>query len=333
MANIAASALRDLIGRALTASRTSPQTAAQVAAALVAAEADGIPSHGVSRAPVYAAQAKAGKVDGFAVPRLQRTAPAAVRIDAANGFAYPAIALALEALIGTAPETGVTAAAVHASSHAGVAGHHVEKLAEHGLVGLAFLNTPAAMAPWGGDKPLLGTNPIAFACPRAAAPPLVVDLSLSKVARGKIVIAAKRGDAIPGDWALDSSGHSTTDAAAALDGTMLPMGEARGAALALMVEILSAALTGAGFGFEATSFLDAEGGPPNAGQFFVALAPDRLAGGGFAKRVEVLLSQVLAQPNTRLPGDRRLDNRARAAQHGLDVGDELISALETLADS
>jgi LDH2 family malate/lactate/ureidoglycolate dehydrogenase len=164
-----------------------------------------------------------------------------------------------------------------------------------------------------------GTNPIAFACPRSGQPPLVIDLSLSKVARGKIMVAAQKGEAIPEGWALDAEGNATTDAKKALGGTMLPLGDAKGAALVLMVELLSAALSASHFGFEASSFFDAKGPPPRVGQLLLLIDPARFAGDAFAGRVETLLGAILGQAGTRLPGERRLKLRAAAALGGRQV--------------
>lgn len=325
-------AARDIALRVLGNAGVTAPNAAAVADALVAAEADGLPSHGLSRLPAYADQAKAGKVAGAAVPKLTETAPAALMVDACDGFAFPAIAQGLARARAMAASSGVVGVGITNSHHFGAAGHHVEPLAEAGLVALAFGNSPAAIAPWGGSKPLYGTNPIAFACPRGAGkPPLVVDLSLSKVARGKIMVAAQRSEPIPEGWALDASGKPTTDAKAALAGTMLPLGDAKGAALVLVVELLSAALTGAHFGYEASSFFDAKGPPPRVGQFFLVIDPARFAGPGFAGRVGVLADAVLGQKGTRLPGDRRLAARARAAKEGIEVPDALAQDIERRA--
>ena len=254
---------RALASEVLCRSNTAEAHARIVAEALVAADLDGIASHGLSRLPAYADQAKSGKVDGLAEPVVTRPAAAVVRVDARQGFAFPAIRAGLAAALDALQGAGIVAIAVANSHHCGVAGHHVEWLAERGAVGLFFANTPAAMAPWGGTRASFGTNPIAFAAPRRGAPPLVVDLSLSKVARGRIMVAKQKREAIPPDWALDSQGRPTTDPAAALDGTMLPLGDAKGAALALMVEVLAATLTGSHHAFEATSFFEfARGSPP-----------------------------------------------------------------------
>lgn len=321
---------RQMAVKALVSHRTSPENAALVAEALVAAEADGQKGHGLSRLPSYCGQAASGKVDGFAQPQVLEVTSAVMRVNARHGFAYPAMALAVEKLAILAPITGIAAAAVFNSHHCGLAGYHVEALARQGLVGLLFANTPQAIAPWGGSRGLFGTNPIAFAAPRQGNPPLVIDLSLSKVARGKIMFADQEKQPIPEGWALDSQGKPTTDPAAALSGTMLPMGDAKGAALVLMVEILAAALTGAHFGFEASSFFAAEGEPPGVGQLLIALAPRPLSGGGFAERLETLLGAILGQEGTRLPGDRRYKLREKAWQNGINLTEQQYGQLAQL---
>ncbi len=307
---------------ALCCHNTSESNAELVAKALVAAEMDGLRGHGLSRLPSYCAQATSGKVNGQARPVSTTVAEAALRIDARNGFAYPALALAVDKLDALAPKTGIAIAAVTHSHHCGAAGYHVESLAQKGLVGILFANTPKAIAPWGGDQGVFGTNPIAFAAPRATHSPLVIDLSLSKVARGKIMVAEQEGKAIPEGWALDTGGKPTTDPKAAMAGTMLPMGDAKGAALVLMVEILSAALTAAHFGFEASSFFTAEGPPPGVGQLLIAIAPDPLSGDAFADRLEILLTTILSQRSTRLPGDRRFKLRQAAQEKGIFISEK-----------
>ena len=152
-----------------------------------------------------------------------------------TGLPIQPLDLAISELTTLAKETGIAAASIFRSHHFGQAGYHAERLAGNGLVALVFGNSPKAIAPWGGSKGIFGTNPIAFAAPRTNNPPLLIDLSLSKVARGKVMVAQQRGESIPDDWALDENGQPTTDPGAALQGTMLPMGGAKGAALVLMV--------------------------------------------------------------------------------------------------
>ena len=225
--------LEQIITAAFVASNTSEANARSVAAALAQAEVDGQKGHGLSRVPSYAAQAKSGKVDGFAVPEVRQTRPGSLIVDAKHGFAYPALDAAIARLPELARSCGVAAAGITRSHHFGVAGRTVERLAEQGMVALVFGNTPQAMAAWGGRRPIFGTNPIAFAAPQRGKPPVVVDLALSQVARGKIMVAAQKGEPIPSGWALDEHGEPTTDAKAALKGTLVPLGGAKGAALAL----------------------------------------------------------------------------------------------------
>lgn len=332
MTAITAEQLTELVSRALINANTSASNADSVARALVAADIDGLSSHGVSRLPSYADQATSGKVDGQARPQVDVVTPALVKVDARCGFAFPAIEAGMSAALGSLPESGVVALTVGNSHHFGVAGSHVERAAEQGAVALAFGNSPAAMAPWGGSRGVFGTNPIAFATPRQDAAPLVADLSLSKVARGKVMVAKNRGEAIPGDWALDADGRPTTNPADVLaGGTMLPMGDAKGAVLALVVEILAAALTGSSFGFEASSFFAAEGDPPRVGQFFLFFDPERMAGAGYGARLETLLTAISDQAGTRLPGERRLQNRARHESEGLDVPEALLDDIRQRA--
>jgi (2R)-3-sulfolactate dehydrogenase (NADP+) len=319
-----------LVAQVLMRCRTSAGNAAAVARALVAAEADGLKGHGLARVPSYAAQAKVGKVDGFATPTLTRPRPGVVAIDAANGFAYPALDAAVAALPQAARATGIAAASIRRSHHCGVAGHPVERLAENGLVAMMLANTPAAIAPWGGARGVFGTNPIAFACPLPERPPIVVDLSLSKVARGNILAARQRGERIPEGWALDSAGRPTTDPDAALGGTMLPLGDAKGTALALAVELLAAGLTGANFGGEASSFLDAEGGPPGTGQMLVAFDIAAFAGPGALARFAILATAVESQPGARLPGARRLAARRTAESQGIAIDAALLDEIAAL---
>ncbi|AMJ59844.1 Ldh family oxidoreductase [Bosea sp. PAMC 26642] len=307
-----------------TAQGASPANAASVAWALVMAEADGLKGHGLSRVPTYLAMLKSGKIDGRAVPIESRPKPSVLAIDACHGFAYPAIDLAVIELPDLARAQGVAICPIRRSSHCGAAGLHVERLAEEGLVALLFANTPAAIAPWGGSKPVFGTNPIAFAAPLAGREPLVIDMALSKVARGPIVAARQNGETIPEGWALDSAGRPTTDAGAALAGTMLPLGDAKGATLALMVEILAASLVGAHFAFEASSFLDDKGGPPGTGQLILAIDPAAMGGHWFAERMRLLAHAVEDQDGTRLPGVRRLTLRTKAKAEGIEVAEELL---------
>lgn len=304
----------------LRANGASREAARATARALAAAEADGQAAHGLSRVPSYALQVRSGKVQGGAVPVLTHPAPGVLRVDAGLGFAYPAIDVALDALIPLTRAQGIAAAAIHHSHHFGQVGAHAERLAEAGLVALIFGNTPKAMAFHGGSRAMLGTNPLAFAAPTGdGTPALVIDLALSVAARGKIVAAQKAGKPIPEGWAVDAAGQPTTDPTAALAGTLSPIGGAKGGALALMVEILGAALTAGAFGWEASSFFDAEGKAPDMGHLFIAIDPGPASGGAFAARMSTLLAMMAEESAVRLPGSRRLAARDTARTQGIEI--------------
>jgi (2R)-3-sulfolactate dehydrogenase (NADP+) len=321
----------ELAAAALMASNTAPDVAESVAQALVAAEADGQSGHGLSRIPSYAGQARSGKVNGHAVPKLEDVTPALFRVDACDGFAYPAFDLVIEHLPERARKLGIAMAAVRRSHHFGQAGAHCEKLAELGLAAFVYGNAPASIAPWGGRVPRFGTNPIAFAAPAGKGrDPLVIDLAVSRVAKGKIMAAEKAGKSIPEGWALDPDGNPTTDASAAMAGTMIPIGEAKGAALAMMVEVMSAAMVGASLAFEAPSLFTPEGSVLNLGQTIIAIDPDLVSGGLFGERMETLLDTVTAEEGVRLPGSSRLAARMKATTGGLAIPVHILGEIRQI---
>ena len=322
--------LHFILAGVLSANGAGDAQAEAVAKALTDAEADGQKSHGAARLPSYVAQLHTGKVKGKAWPRLRRLAPGGSVVDAREGFAYPAIDMARKALIDGLSEAPVSVAVIRNSHHTGVVAHHVEPLAKAGFIAISMGNGPQAMAPWGGNKGLFGTNPIAFAAPREDAPPLVIDMSLSKVARGRVALAARNGEALAEGWAFDSEGQPTTDAKAALEGTLAPMGDAKGAQLVLMVEILAGALAAASLGFEASSLLEAEGDPPRSGQFMLAINPGPFSSGMFASRLEDIISAIKAQPGTRIPGQRRFAQRDVSRREGVTLPKALYDEILAL---
>ncbi|RIX46256.1 MAG: Ldh family oxidoreductase [Rhodocyclales bacterium GT-UBC] len=325
-------ALQNLATQALIAAGAAPAAAIDTALALVAADAAGLASHGVSRIPLYAAHLRHGRVDGQAIPRVIRSSGAVRVIDAGDGLAYPACRLAVGEAIAVARLQGIGLASVVRSNHFGAAAHHLEAVAEAGLVGLALGNSPAAIAPWGGKTPLFGTNPIAAIFPRRAAAPLVIDLSLSEVARGKLLVAAQNKQAIPPTWALAPDGTPTTDPELGLQGSMLPAGGVKGAMLALWVELLIGAVAGAAFAFEADSFFSETGNKAAIGQLFLVINPAALSGSdSYAERLEVLLAAMSADAGVRLPGCRRDANRARAERDGIELPEKLLRQLQQLA--
>jgi len=323
-----------LAREALRQAGAAPAMADATARSLVAAEAAGQAGHGLSRLPQYTAFLRNGRADGQAVPRIANERGGAVLIDAGHGLAYPALALAEAEAAWRARAHGIAIAGITNSHHSGAMGLPVARLAGQGLVALAFTNSPAAMPVPGGRRPLMGTDPIAAAFPRSGAAPLVIDMALSEVARGRIMVAAREGRPIPEGWALDAEGRPTTDAKAALSGAMLAMGGTKGALLAMIVELLCCALTGAAFGFEADSFFEDEGNRPRLGHALLAVDPGALAGAdAFAARLEAFVQAMAAEEGVRLPGSRRDAASVHAAATGIEIPDALHQRLQALLTS
>jgi (2R)-3-sulfolactate dehydrogenase (NADP+) len=332
---VAVTELRTLVQRALQSAGANEAMAAATARALVLAESQGIGSHGLSRVGQYATHLKNGRCNGAALPRVARERGGAVQVDAGEGLAFAACDLAIREAIERARTHGVAFAGVMNSHHGGVLVDHLRAVAAAGMVGLGFANSPEAMPAAGGKHPIFGTNPVAAAFPRRNADPLLIDLSLSEAARGKVMVAAKKGEPIPLGWALDAAGHPTTDAKAALAGSMLPIGavsSTKGAMLALIVELLVTAVIGAQFGFEASSFFVDEGNRPRIGQAFIVVDPGALAGSDhYLDRIEVLVAEMLKDEGVRLPGARREALRRQAEAEGIEVADAVLASLRAAA--
>jgi (2R)-3-sulfolactate dehydrogenase (NADP+) len=301
---------------------------------LVRAEEQGLPTHGVSRVPFYCGMLRKGRADGAAQPAIVADRAGVCLIDNRDGLPYVSARWAIEEVIQRARRNGIAFAGIRNSAHVGVLGIHLLPVAEAGLVGFAFTNSPAAIPAWGGKKALFGTNPVAAAFPRKDAQPLVIDLAMTTVVRGRIMMAMKRGERIPEGWALDRNGKPTTDPKEAIErGSLFPIGGAKGAMLALMFELVCAALTGAAIGPEADSFFSEEGNRPRIGQAFIAIDPGALAGiEKFSERVETVVSTMLADPEVRLPGARRFAAQA-SAKKGIEIPDELVAQIEKLCST
>ena len=318
-----------LVSGQLQAAGANATMARTTARALVLAESQGLGSHGLSRVAQYATHLRNGRVNGAAQPQVLRRKGGALLIDAQEGLAFAACALAVDEAVAAAREHGIAIAGVVRSHHCGVVVDHLRAAAAAGMVGLGLANSPAAMPAAGGKHPIFGTNPVAAVFPRQGADALMIDLSLSEVARGKLMVAAKEGRAIPAGWALDADGQPTTDPQAGMAGSMLPIGAVsspKGAMLALVVELLVTAVIGANFGFEANSFFVDEGNRPGIGQAFIVIDPGALAGNaGYLSRVEVLVQEMLGDAGVRLPGARREALRQRALADGIEVSDTLLA--------
>ncbi|MEP2718450.1 Ldh family oxidoreductase [Pseudophaeobacter sp.] len=316
---------------ALVATGTAPENARPLALATAMTEADGVASHGLAYVPIYAGHVACGKVDGKALPVLSQPRPGVVAVDAATGFAHAAINKGFTELIPAARSQGVAVLAIKNSYNCGVLGVHTQRLAQAGLLGIGFTNAPASIAPSGGAKPVLGTNPISIAAPGGDGEALVlIDQSASTIAKSEVMKHAREGKALPRGWVLDAEGNPTTDPEAGLKGSMVPSGGYKGVGIALMVEMMAAAMTGASLGTEASPFSGPVGGPPKTGQFFIAIDPDVTAEGGFGERIATLVASIRDQEGARLPGDGRASARTRAARDGVAVSVATLEKLRAL---
>ena len=313
--------VRALSTEVLIANGMSEANAMVIADVVTQAEADGTHSHGLFRVPGYVTSMRSGRMNGKAVPEVTEKSPGLVAVDSKNGFSPPAIIAGKPLAIEKAKSQGIAALGLRNNGNLNALWWEAEHFGDAGLICLTMSTSQSFVAPWGGNKALFGTDPIAFACPRAGKPPMVFDYATSASARGEIQVAAREGHSIPKGWALDKDGNDTTDPAAALEGVQLPFGGHKGNAIMIMVELLSAGLTGGNFCFEAQEQVDAFGGhdagPSNAGQIFILIDPKGFHE-TFLDRVETLFGKILAQEGTRIPGDRRYANRARSATDGIE---------------
>ena len=316
---------------ALVAAGTTPENARPLAIATAETEADGVASHGMAYIPIYAEHVTCGKVDGAAQPVLSHDKSSMITVDAATGFAHSAIAMGFENLIPAAREHGIAALAIRNSYNCGVLGIHTQKLAAAGLMGIGFTNAPASIAPSGGQKPVVGTNPISVAAPDGkGGVAVLIDQSASVIAKSEIMKHAREGKDIPLGWGLDADGQPTTSADAALAGSMAPAGGYKGVGLSLIVEMMAAAMSGATLGKDASPFSGTKGGPPKTGQFFIAIDPSASSGGAYAERIAALTGAIHDQDGARLPGDGRAAARARAATEGVAVNAATLEKVRAL---
>ena len=300
----------DLAERCMAANGCDGPNAAAVARRIAEAERDGSHSHGLFRVPGYVKGLRSGRIDGKADPQVSRAAPGVVIVDGANGFAPLALERMVDPLAEAAFAQGVAVCGLRRIHHFAALWHEVEALAEKGLCAMACTAALPYVAPAGGREPLFGTNPLAFAWPRREGPPYAFDLATSAMARGEIMIARREGHEVPPGTGLDAEGRETTDPAAILDGgVQLPFGGYKGAAVALMVELMAASLIGERFSFEAKEADTGDGGPPVGGEMVLAFDPARSGAEGWMDHAEGIFGKIEAMEGARLAGARRHANR------------------------
>ena len=313
----------------LRAADIAHDAAADTALFLALAEADGLASHGLARVPQYAGHAKHGRVNTQAKAKVHAYKTAAALVDGQDGLAFPAIKTATDLSVRLAHSQGVGLVAIKNTHHFGVAGHYTEAAARAGYVSILLGNTPAAMPMAGGKKALFGTNPLAAAFPVKGKDPLVIDMSLSAVARGKLLVASKKGESIPQGWALDAEGKPTTDPNEGLKGLMVPLGGDKGALLALIIELLAVGLSGSQFSYEADTFFAIKGNKPRLGQLLITIDPGLSGAETYNKRIAAFLAMLASDDGIRLPGQRRFAQRAQALRSGVTVNDAVVQEIKS----
>lgn len=319
---------RDLAFSCLRANGCDDDNAAASADNMARAERDGCASHGLFRLPWHVTSLKSGKTNGKAKPRVERLAPGVVRVHGDRGFAPLGHKVGRASLVQAARENGIAALALVDMYHIAALWPELEDLVGEGLAALACTASLPYVAPAGGKRSLLGTNPIGFAWPRGKKPPLVFDMATAAMARGEIMIAARDDHKVPEGAGIDAEGNPTTDPKAILGGAQLAFGGYKGASLAMMVELLAGPLIGDLLSIE--SLADDEGtkSAPHGGELIIALDPARFGDPrGFLAHGEKLFEAILAQDGTRLPGARRYENREKTPQTGTAIPQSLYDTI------
>ena len=258
-------------------------------------------------------------MDGKAKPTVKQLTPAVIQIDGNGCFAPLAQAIGLPLLAEASGKIGIAALSLVGVHHFAALWPETEYLADRGFVGLACTAYMPMVAPAGSKEALFGTNPISFAWPRPGHGPVVYDMATAAMAMGDVQIAARDGHDVPPGTGLDADGNPSTDPAAIAKGVLLPFGGYKGSAIALMVELLAAGLTGEQFSYEARATDNKDGGPPRGGEMIIGMSPDIIAGPNWQDHVEAFMQKMTSLDGVRMPGARRHKNR-------LDTGPRQINA-------
>ena len=326
--NMTEQQIQQLVEDCLMANGCNNENAAAVARTIAAAERDGCASHGLFRMSGYIASLRSGKVNGNAAPRIETISPAVVKVDGDHGYAPLALEKGREALIEAARENGIAALALVNVHHFAALWVEVEPIAEAGCAAMAFTTYKPAVVPAGAKQPLFGTNPMCFGWPRGDQPPMVFDQASASMARGEVMIAARDGHSVPLGTGVDAEGNPTTEPSKIIDGgALLPFGGHKGSTIAMMIELLVAGLTGMDFSYEAQKNDNNDGGPPNGGEFMLAIDPNRFGDAdNWLQHSESFLQRLAGMEGAHMPGNRRYTTRAKSAAGGIPVSEDLLAS-------
>jgi (2R)-3-sulfolactate dehydrogenase (NADP+) len=320
---------RDLAYEKLRKSGCSDDNLKGITDGILDAELSGIKSHGFHYLPIYCNHLKIGKINGKSKVNFEKISNSAIKINADNGFAHSAINLGFDSLFDMCAQEGIASMSVYNSYNCGVLGFHTKRIAEKGFVGLGFTNAPASIAPVGGTKAVVGTNPFSLAVPLDGQAQIVIDQSASVVAKSEISVRAKTGESIPEGWAFDSEGMVTTNAQEALKGTMAPSGGYKGFGMGLLVEIFTACIAGGNLGTKASSFAGEDGGPPSTGQFFIAIDAEKF-NSNYKESIQSLISSIIEQEGARLPGSKRQAAFQQNQNQDIEIADQLLERINQI---
>src|SRR5210317_314112 len=319
----------ELIKEKLIKSNCMPENTDGIIQGILDAEYSGIKSHGFHYLPIYCNHLKIGKINVQAKPSVDRISKAALKVNADHGFAHTAIDLGLGSLFEMTSQESVAVMSIYNSYNCGVLGFHTKRIAEKGFIGLGFTNAPASIAPIGGIKAVVGTNPFSLAVPLDGQAQIIIDQSASVVAKSEISVRAKTGESIPEGWAFDSQGKVTTNAQEALKGTMAPSGGYKGFGMGLLVEIFTACIAGGNLGTKASSFAGEDGGPPSTGQFFIAIDAEKF-NTNYKESIQSLISSIIEQEGARLPGSKRQAAFQQNQNQDIVIADQLLERINQI---
>ncbi|KAJ8116349.1 hypothetical protein OPT61_g2207 [Boeremia exigua] len=308
-----------------------------IAKCLVDADLRGVDTHGINRIPSYMARIREGVLDAAASPTLHRVTPAVAQVDGHNGFGFLAAHTGMSAAIDMAKEFGIGMVSVKHSNHFGMSAWVVQQALDAGMMSLVFTNSSPALPVWGGKSKLMGVSPIACGAPAGRGKPFIMDMAPSVAARGKIYKALRRGEKIPGDWALDKNGQRTQEPAKALEGVMLPMGGPKGSAIAIMMDVFSGVLSGSAFAGHVTNPYDPSK-PADVGHFLVAIKPDLFMSiEEFKERMDYLYQRVVGSDRMTgtdriyFPGEIEDLNKEKRLGDGIPLVEAEVESLNTEA--
>lgn len=329
------SALVKWAGGMLARAGLSANDADLTATMLVRSDARGFKTHGLARLKSYLDKLGSGEITAGARLSESFTAGAGL-VDAGGAIGQVAGAFTVDKAVEHARQTAVVAYRLRDCGHLGAIGLFALRAAEAGMIGMVFQATPPIMGLPGSEGPLIGNNPFALAAPRSGGPPIVVDMACSVAARGNILLAARTGEPIPENWALDKSGEATVDPHAALAGSLLPFAGHKGFAMATIVEILAGSLSGGTFQSSLGSSGRNQGGAGHLNALVIVINPDLMVGReGYERHVASWTGHIRAQggANTRIPGERAFASEQEAELHGVPLMGSVVAELRHLGDS